>query len=127
MSHFDISKLENELKDLEAETLKEDFWQDIKHSNKILAKIKSIKNKVNEYRKIENEIQNLNELTENEMKQKCIRLRNVNFKEGYKVENKLLDSLNIDFVNENELLDFENKLKENGYDGEELAYKMYQI
>ena len=40
MSHFDISELENELKDLEAETLKEDFWQDIKHSNKILAKIK---------------------------------------------------------------------------------------
>ena len=58
---------------------------------------------------------NLNELTENEMKQQFIRLRNVNFKEGYKVENKLLDSLNIDFVNENELLDFENKLKENGY------------
>ena len=47
----------------------------------------------------------LNGLTENEMKQQCIRLRNVNFKEGYKVENKLL----------NELLDFENKLKENGY------------
>ena len=64
MSHFDISKLENELKDLEAETLKEDFWQDIKHSNKILAKIKSIKNKVNEYRKIESEIQNLTELTD---------------------------------------------------------------
>ena len=64
MSHFDISKLENELKDLEAKTLKEDFWQDTKHSNKVLARIKSIKNKVNEYRKIESEIQNLNELTE---------------------------------------------------------------
>ena len=64
MSHFDISKLEKELNDLESETLKEDFWQDTKHSNKVLAKIKSIKNKVNEYRKIENEIQNLNELTE---------------------------------------------------------------
>ena len=64
MSHFDISELENELKDLEAETLKEDFWQDTKHSNKILAKIKSIKNKVNEYRKIESEIQNLTELTD---------------------------------------------------------------
>ena len=64
MSHFDISKLEKELKDLEAETLKEDFWQDTKNSNKVLAKIKSIKNKVNEYKKIENEIQNLNELTE---------------------------------------------------------------
>ena len=64
MSHFDISKLEKELKDLESETLNEDFWQDAKNSNKVLAKIKSIKNKVNEYRKIESEIQNLNELTE---------------------------------------------------------------
>ncbi len=64
MSHFDISKLETELKQLEAETLKKDFWQDTKHSNKVLGKIKSIKNKVNEYKKIENEIQNLNELTE---------------------------------------------------------------
>ena len=64
MSHFDISELENELKDLEAETLKEDFWQDTKHSNKVLAKVKSIKNKVNEYRKIESEIQNLTELTD---------------------------------------------------------------
>ena len=64
MSHFDISKLEKELNDLESETLKEDFWQDAKNSNKVLTKIKSIKNKVNEYRKIESEIQNLNELTE---------------------------------------------------------------
>ena len=64
MSHFDIARLENELKNLESKTLKEDFWQDTKQSNKVLAKIKSIKNKVNEYRKIENEIQNLNELTE---------------------------------------------------------------
>ncbi len=64
MSHFDISKLEIELKDLEQETLKEDFWQDTKNSNKILSKIKNIKNKVNEYKKIETEIQNLNELTE---------------------------------------------------------------
>ena len=57
----------------------------------------------------------LNGLTENEMKQKCIRLRNVNSKEGYKVENKLLDSLNIDFVSEDEIFEFESKLKENGY------------
>ena len=64
MSHFDISKLEKDLKNLEAETLKEDFWQDTKNSNRILSKIKNIKDKVNEYRKIENEIQNLNELTE---------------------------------------------------------------
>ena len=64
MSHFDIANLETELKKLEAETLKENFWQDTKNSNKVLARIKNIKNKVNEYQKIEGEIQNLNELTE---------------------------------------------------------------
>lgn len=64
MSHFDIANLKTELKVLEEETLREDFWQDTKHSNKVLAKIKSIKNKVNEYRKIDSEIQNLKELTE---------------------------------------------------------------
>lgn len=56
----------------------------------------------------------LNGLTENEMKQKCIRLRQVNFKEGYKVENKL-DLLKNEFINENELHDFEKKLKDIGY------------
>ena len=64
MSHFDIANLETELKKLEAETLKENFWQDTKNSNKVLSKIKSIKSKVNEYQKIEGEIQNLKELTE---------------------------------------------------------------
>ena len=64
MNLFDISKLETELKNLETQTLKEDFWQDTKQSNKVLAKIKSVKNKVNEYKTIESEIQNLKELTE---------------------------------------------------------------
>ena len=58
---------------------------------------------------------NLNGLTENEMKQKCIRLRKVNFKEGYIVENNLLDSLKINFIKENELLEFENKLRKYNY------------
>lgn len=57
----------------------------------------------------------LSGLTENEMKQKCIRLRNVSFKDGYRIENKLLDSLDFDFVSENELFDFEKILKEKGY------------
>ena len=58
---------------------------------------------------------NLNGLTENQMKQKCIRLRHVNFKEGYEVENNLLEKLNVMFVNENELFDFENNLKAVSY------------
>lgn len=64
MNLFDISTLEKELKKLEAERVKPNFWQDTKKSNKILSKIKKIKNKVLSYRKIENDIKNLKELTE---------------------------------------------------------------
>ena len=64
MSHFDILKLENELKELEKETLKEDFWQDSNNSNKVLSKIKKVKNKTTKYNNIKKELNNLNELTE---------------------------------------------------------------
>ena len=64
MNLFDISALEKELKKLEAETVDPNFWQDTKNSNKILSRIKKIKSKVLSYRKIENDIKNLKELTE---------------------------------------------------------------
>ena len=65
MSLFDIEKLENRLQELEAETVKEEFWQkDSKETGKILAEIKQIKNKVVQYRKTEQETENLIELTE---------------------------------------------------------------
>lgn len=65
MSLFDIEKLENRLQELEAETVKEEFWQkDSKETGKILAEIKQIKNKVVQYRKTEQEAENLIELTE---------------------------------------------------------------
>ena len=65
MSLFDIVTLENQLKDLESETVKEEFWQkQPTGTGKILAQIKQIKNKVEQYRKIEQEILNLQDLTE---------------------------------------------------------------
>ena len=64
MNLFDIAKLEKELENLEKETLKENFWQYSKQSNKVIAKIKNLKNKVTEYQEIKNEIDNLQELTE---------------------------------------------------------------
>lgn len=65
MSLFDIEKLENRLQKLEAETVKEEFWQkDSKETGKILAEIKQIKNKVVQYRKTKRETENLIELTE---------------------------------------------------------------
>ena len=64
MSLFDIPKLEEELGNLEKETLKEDFWKDSKNSSKILSRIKSLKAKCNDFKDVESEISNLKEMTE---------------------------------------------------------------
>ena len=64
MTLFDIAKLEAELQELENKTVEENFWSDSKNSSKVLSQIKLIKTKVVEFRRIENEIKNLQELTE---------------------------------------------------------------
>ena len=64
MSLFDIPKLEEELSNLEKETLKEDFWKDSKNSSKVLSRIKSLKAKCNDFKDVESEISNLKEMTE---------------------------------------------------------------
>ena len=64
MIHFDITKLEEELKKLEDKTTQEGFWNDQKISNQILMEIKSIKNKVTKYRELSSELDNILELIE---------------------------------------------------------------
>lgn len=64
MNLFDIAKLEEQSQILEKQTIEENFWNDSKNSSKILAQIKTIKNKTSEYKRLENEIINLQELTE---------------------------------------------------------------
>lgn len=64
MIHFDISNLEVELDNLEKQTTDINFWNDSKNSSKVLKKITEIKNKVEKYKKINNELINLIELNE---------------------------------------------------------------
>ncbi len=64
MNLFDISKLEIELKELENKTFEENFWNDTVNSKKVLSKIKDLKQKSTEYRLIESELLNIEELTE---------------------------------------------------------------
>ena len=59
MNLFDIARLEEQLQILEKQTMEENFWSDSKNSSKTLTKIKNIKNKTVEYKKIKNEIFNL--------------------------------------------------------------------
>ena len=56
MSLFDIATLENQLQELENETVKEEFWQKSPNeTGKILAQIKQLKGKVEQYNKINQE------------------------------------------------------------------------
>ena len=60
--HFDISKLEKELKELEDKTIQDGFWNDQKNSNKVLAEIKNRKGKVTKFKELLNELNNIKEL-----------------------------------------------------------------
>lgn len=64
MSLFDIANKRQELKELEDKTLEQDFWNDSKESGKVLSKIKSLKDTVTQFSKIESDINNLVEMTE---------------------------------------------------------------
>ena len=62
MNLFDISNLKEELKQLEEKTNNTDFWQDSQNSSKILKQINQIKSKVESYKRIENNLNNVIEM-----------------------------------------------------------------
>ena len=64
MSPFDISKIEKELEKLENKTLEPNFWNDSKKSKIVLSKIKILKDKKDNFTKIEKELKNLEEMNE---------------------------------------------------------------
>ena len=64
MIHFDITKLEAELKELEEKTVQDGFWNDQKNSNQILAEIKSRKSKVIKYEELSKDVENIKEFIE---------------------------------------------------------------
>ena len=63
MIHFDIPKLQIELKDLESETLKDGFWTN-ENKDEILNKIKIKKKICTKYEELSSEINNIDELSE---------------------------------------------------------------
>ncbi len=59
MIHFDVNYKEQELKKLEQLTTQNNFWNDINNSSKILKQINSLKSKLEEYRKLNVQLNNL--------------------------------------------------------------------
>lgn len=64
MIHFDIQKLENELQELENQTTSDGFWNNQNLSNKVINRIKIIKNQCDSYKKLIEESKNLKELAD---------------------------------------------------------------
>lgn len=62
MSLFDISNLDNRLKELEDETNKIDFWNNTDNSTKVLKEITKLKSKITEYKKTKEYLDNIIEM-----------------------------------------------------------------
>lgn len=64
MIHFDVENKEKELKELESKTTENDFWNDTDNSSKVLKQINSLKSKVEGFKKLNNKLNNLLEMSE---------------------------------------------------------------
>ena len=59
-----VSKLEGEIKELEAKTAEPNFWEDNQKSGEILTKMKRLQNKLENFQKIESNLEKLENLNE---------------------------------------------------------------
>lgn len=89
MIHFEITELERAIIELEQETMKPDFWEDNKKTTEILGKIKSAKNKTTLYKKIDDELKNLIELTDLANLESDILIANEIIKNTNKIQKEL--------------------------------------
>lgn len=62
--HFEIPKKEQKIKDLEAESAREDFWNDMDNSQKVLQEIKQLSAKVSGYKKLHRDWEDITTLVE---------------------------------------------------------------
>ncbi|ADQ06390.1 hypothetical protein Calhy_0649 [Caldicellulosiruptor hydrothermalis 108] len=81
---LDIDRLESELKSLESETSRPDFWQDLENSQKVLQKIKRLKDKIERFQKLYSQWEDLKVLTE-------LSLEEGNHEMAEELEKELLD------------------------------------
>lgn len=106
MIHFDVVNKEKELLELEKQTMSNEFWSDTKNTSKVLKRITDLKNKLNNFKKINSGLENLkdmNELLQQEPDEELIKelLNNTIYteKEIDKLEITILLSGNYDMNN----------------------------
>ena len=63
MIHFDISKIQLEIKDLQTKVNEPNFWNNPALSTPIITKLKRLENEVETYKKLEQELNNIDEMS----------------------------------------------------------------
>ena len=63
MIHFDISKIQLEIKDLQTKVNELNFWDNPALSTPIITKLKRLESEVETYKKLEQKLDNINEMT----------------------------------------------------------------
>ena len=89
MIHFDILGLEEEKKELEQKISKQDFWDNQEKTSIILTKMKRIQSKIENYRKLQAEIENLESLNELLIEEEDIELGKEVLKSTINLEEKI--------------------------------------
>ena len=64
MIHFDLPKIENRINELEIQMQDSNFWNDTKNSSVILTESKRLKNKLEQYNKLKENLANIQDLNE---------------------------------------------------------------
>lgn len=61
--NFDVEKVKGQLRDLEAKSLKSDFWQDSKNAQVTMKKIAALTSEIESFRSLEKDLHDLDEMT----------------------------------------------------------------
>ena len=64
MIHFDVVNKEKELLELEKQTMSNEFWSDTENTSKVLKRITDLKNRLNNFKKINSGLENLKDMNE---------------------------------------------------------------
>lgn len=64
MIHFDVVSKEKELLELEKQTMSNEFWSDTENTSKVLKRITDLKNRLNNFKKINSGLENLKDMNE---------------------------------------------------------------
>ena len=89
MIHFDIIELKKQVEELHKQTTLPDFWEEPQNSTTVVAKMKRIQTKIEDYEKLQVELQNLIELNSLVLEAREEELEKEILKDTEKLEKKL--------------------------------------